>query len=497
MNLIIPMAGKGKRFIKAGYTTYKPFIPIQKKPMLQYVTDLFPSEVRKFVIVDATLLNGEQTHRIQKDWGCEIISIPSHDLGPAYSIYQARQKLPLDESFFISYCDIFWEWDFKKIAPDLKEDGIIFAHQGFHPHLIQNNFSAFCKPQSENPQYLAEIREKGSFSENWMEEPLSIGVFYIKKGHDMIAGIHDLIEKNIKVANEFFPSLLFNHLVQKNKKILLKKLPFYIHWGVPQQLWDFNRWSEIHHPQKPIPTKLDLPDKQIVVMGGLGKRMQNISAQPKALIPIGKEAMFEFVMNRFPSKSSIIITTSEVAQVLDKQKSPNLMFVLKKQTTSQVETILAAKDLLKNARDFFLTSCDAYGVFDFAQFVSFKNRRKPDAILFTFEPSLTQKKLSSHHTHVSVDGEKVKAVHIKSKSGETDLGFAGFFWVKDGKIFDIPEKSERNPGEEKFVDHLFKDFVENGLDIVHFRLDQYVHLGTPEEFLEFRYWQERKHLFQT
>ena len=29
--LIIPMGGKGKRFVKSGYKTYKTFLPIDKK----------------------------------------------------------------------------------------------------------------------------------------------------------------------------------------------------------------------------------------------------------------------------------------------------------------------------------------------------------------------------------------------------------------------------------------------------------------------------------
>ena len=34
MNVIIPMAGDGKRFSDVGYTIPKPFIPVFKKPSL-------------------------------------------------------------------------------------------------------------------------------------------------------------------------------------------------------------------------------------------------------------------------------------------------------------------------------------------------------------------------------------------------------------------------------------------------------------------------------
>ena len=42
-NVIIPMAGKGHRFIKAGYKTYKPFLPLSKKEnIIQNICNSFP-----------------------------------------------------------------------------------------------------------------------------------------------------------------------------------------------------------------------------------------------------------------------------------------------------------------------------------------------------------------------------------------------------------------------------------------------------------------------
>ena len=60
MNLIIPMAGQGKRFRNAGFSTFKPFIPINGKLMLDYVIDRFPASIRKFVVTSLSLLTEEE-----------------------------------------------------------------------------------------------------------------------------------------------------------------------------------------------------------------------------------------------------------------------------------------------------------------------------------------------------------------------------------------------------------------------------------------------------
>ena len=101
LNLIIPMAGEGKRFLRAGYEEFKPFILINDKPMIKYVTDAFPQSVRKFVITSRSLLSNKQSDYLKNHLNCNIIDIPLHNKGPAFSIFKAKDELPLSESFFI------------------------------------------------------------------------------------------------------------------------------------------------------------------------------------------------------------------------------------------------------------------------------------------------------------------------------------------------------------------------------------------------------------
>ena len=129
VNLVIPMAGRGKRFRRAGYDTYKPFLPIFGKPMIQYVLDSFPAHVRKFVLADRDLLTIDQVAYLEAQPGVVLVYVPSHDEGPAYSILTARGQLPLDESFFVAYCDIFWTWDYTAVEQLLDHDGIIFTRR--------------------------------------------------------------------------------------------------------------------------------------------------------------------------------------------------------------------------------------------------------------------------------------------------------------------------------------------------------------------------------
>ena len=52
LNIVIPLAGHGSRFAKAGYSLPKPLIPVHGVPMIQLVIDnVRPSTPHRFVFV--------------------------------------------------------------------------------------------------------------------------------------------------------------------------------------------------------------------------------------------------------------------------------------------------------------------------------------------------------------------------------------------------------------------------------------------------------------
>ncbi len=502
LNLIIPMVGRGSRFREGGFKEYKPFIPIQGRPMVEYVVDAFPEDVHRIVITAPDLLRPEQERFLRDTLNCQIHYVSPHKDGPAYSIYQASNDLPLEEAFFVAYCDIFWTWNFEDVRSNLDADGMVFTHEGFHPHLIDNSFSAFCRPETSAPGLMAEIREKQPFTDDWMDEPLSVGAFYFKRGHIMMKAISDMIEENERVAGEFFPSLAFNRLVADRLTVALQPVDFFIHWGVPEQLADFEHWSRVMRQlEASRGGRLPVTERQgnVVCMAGLGTRVSGISEKPKALIHVAGRPMYEFVSDFFPARERVILTTEKIAKEIDSQSKPlaeSQCFLISHQTSSQFETLWESRQALINRQDFFLTACDAYGLFDADAFSDFIERTLPEAVVFTFSPSLTQSKRAPNHTHVSIDGDRITAVHVKSRPDDTCPGLTGFFWIGDGKMFSSLSDVPQPDGQEVLVDDIFKHWVETDGHIAAYPVDDYVHLGTEEELNEFFFWLGHKGVFK-
>ena len=57
LNIVLPMAGRGSRFLNAGYKVPKPLIEIHGTPMIKLVVDnLMPKQEHRFIYVYVYIL---------------------------------------------------------------------------------------------------------------------------------------------------------------------------------------------------------------------------------------------------------------------------------------------------------------------------------------------------------------------------------------------------------------------------------------------------------
>lgn len=246
MVLIIPMSGKGKRFLSVGYQTPKPLISVDGKPAVSHVLDMYPDEKNVIFICNKEHLEKTLLKKTLEDLKPEskIVSINPHDLGPVHAIRQAYDLISDHEEVLISYCDFTGLWDyndFKKMVKEKNADGAIPAYIGFHPHLLGNNFYGHMKWDEKN--FMIEIKEKESFTNNKMEEYGAVGSYWFKSGKLMKYYFNKSVELNLKTGSEFFCSLPYNLMVRDGLKVLIYEMEKFCQWGTPEDLEEYEAWS--------------------------------------------------------------------------------------------------------------------------------------------------------------------------------------------------------------------------------------------------------------
>jgi NDP-sugar pyrophosphorylase family protein len=250
MKIVIPMSGLGKRFADSGYKDIKPLIKVHGMPIIEWVLKLFPGDNDFVFICREEHLKVTPLMQVLKRIAptAEIVSIKAHKLGPVYAVTQAFDFIKEDEEVIVNYCDFFQDWDFEDFKKFVKIhpcDGAIPCYTGFHPHLIhKENLYASCAI-NENFELQA-IREKHSFEEDKFKAHHSGGTYYFSKGEYVKQYFTELIEKEVNLNGEYYVSLVYNLMLEDNKKILIyNKVPHFCQWGTPKDLEEYLTWDSI------------------------------------------------------------------------------------------------------------------------------------------------------------------------------------------------------------------------------------------------------------
>ena len=231
MKVLIPMAGAGSRFEKAGYTFPKPLIDVEGKPMIQAVVDNLNIEAQHVFIVQKSHYEKYSLQQTlnQISPNCEIVQVDGVTEGAACTTLLAKQYIDNDEPLVIANSDQYVEWDSNEFMYSMVADSVdggILSFKSTHPKW------SYAKLGDDG--FVCEVAEKKPIS-----DIATVGIYYWKKGSDYVKYAEDMIEKNIRVNNEFYVCPVFNQAIEDNKKVKIFNVEKMWGIGTPEDLQIF------------------------------------------------------------------------------------------------------------------------------------------------------------------------------------------------------------------------------------------------------------------
>ena len=228
MNILIPMAGLGSRFEKAGFTFPKPLIEIHGKPMIQWVIDSLKINAKFIFIVQSQHQQKFNIKSLLKYLypNSKIIETNGLTEGAACTSLLATEFIDNNNPLLIANSDQYIEWDSAKTFYKLSErnvDGAILTFKSTHPKW------SYAKINENNE--VEKVAEKEVISDN-----ATVGVYYWKRGKDYVRFANDMIKKNIRTNNEFYICPVYNEAIKNNKKIITEEVKAMWGLGTPEDL---------------------------------------------------------------------------------------------------------------------------------------------------------------------------------------------------------------------------------------------------------------------
>ena len=232
MNVLIPMAGAGSRFEQAGYTFPKPLIEVNGKPMIQVVVENLNIDAKHIFIVQKShyeKYNLKYLLNLITNNNCEIVQVDGVTEGAACTTLLAKEFINNSNPLIIANSDQFIKWDSVKSMYNFnskKIDGGILTFEAIHPKW------SYAKTDKNN--LVTEVAEKKPISDT-----ATVGIYYWRKGSDYVRYAEQMIEKDIRVNNEFYVCPVYNEAIGEGKKIVIDKVSEMHGLGTPDDLKNF------------------------------------------------------------------------------------------------------------------------------------------------------------------------------------------------------------------------------------------------------------------
>lgn len=509
MQIVIPMSGVGRRFINAGYTDIKPLIPVDGKPIIEHVVNLFPGESNFLFIcnqehLDQTPLRGV-LERIALQ--AEIVSIPPHKKGPVYAVAQVFDRVKDEDEVIVNYCDFSKGWDYAAFLKEMrarKADGGVTAYKGFHPHMLGKTNYAFMR---EENGWILEIQEKKPFTDHRMQEFASDGTYYFKSGGIVKKYFQVLLDQGPDLNGEYYVSLVYNYLCADGLKVAVHEIEHMLQWGEPADLEEYQRWSNYFTALTSQKLSSDDQEKNqmnLMPLAGRGKRFADEGYQyPKPLIDVDGLPMVVRAAKDLPQEQKNIFVC--LAEHLDrypleaslKKYYPSADIIRLDQVTEgqacTCELGLKGEDL---NRPLLIGACDNGLIYDNEKYQELMKDESVDCVAFSFRRHPSSRNNPQMYGWIKTDEQNnVTGVSVKvpiSDDPFNDHAITGCFYFRKARHFidalqRLYQKNER-VNNEFYVDSCLNEIVRMGLRAKVFEVDHYICWGTPDDYRTYQYW---------
>ncbi|MCK6259419.1 glycosyltransferase family 2 protein [Fictibacillus sp. KIGAM418] len=217
MNIIIPMAGKGERLKKAGYSLPKMLVECEGEPLfswaLQGLKPFFQKPYKLiFICLKRDLQHTSLLKKIKQycPYPCTVFTIESWTRGQAETVLKAKQYINNQQPLLIFNCDTYIDIGYHSWSPHQNcADGVVWSFESTEPNL------SYIKANLDGT--VDEVLEKTP-----MSPYASTGLYFFKTGASFVQLAEKAIDSKWRAAGEYYVGPLYNELIKQGNTIKME-----------------------------------------------------------------------------------------------------------------------------------------------------------------------------------------------------------------------------------------------------------------------------------
>ena len=235
MNILIPMAGLGSRFLTKGFHQPKPLIDVNGTPMIiRAIESIGFKDANYMFVIVKNIYTSQIIKEISQRVNCKFIEIDYLTEGPACSALLFTEFINNDEELIIANCDQIMEWDISNFLLNVRQyDGAVVT---YHEITEKNSYARI-----NERGHVVEIQEKNVISNISLN-----GIHYWKSGSYFVDSANVMIRNDDRAPNgEFYVGPSYNYMIKNGLKVGIYHIPNQMHHpvGIPDDLEKFIKYE--------------------------------------------------------------------------------------------------------------------------------------------------------------------------------------------------------------------------------------------------------------
>jgi glucose-1-phosphate thymidylyltransferase len=231
--IVIPMAGFGTRMRPHTWSRPKPLVSAAGNTILGHVLTVLES-VPNFEKAELVFIVGYLGEQVREYMSANFPVVKAtfvkqeELLGQSHAIAMAREYMT--GPTLVVFVDTLIDADFSFLA-DEEADAVIWVKEVDDPR-------RFGVVSVDDEGWVRDLIEK---PDSYKNNLAIVGIYYFKRGEDLIAAIDEQIAGDVKTKNEFFIADAISLMLEKGLRLRPAEVDVWLDAGVPATVLETNR----------------------------------------------------------------------------------------------------------------------------------------------------------------------------------------------------------------------------------------------------------------
>jgi len=223
-NLLVPLAGRGQRFVDEGFVVPKYMITAHDKHLIDWaLSSIDTSECNLIFCLRQDHINNFDVDGIfRKKFGNDITVVVIDKItdGSVSTCLLAKDYINNDLPLYIYTVDVHFKPKF--VPAPMENDGLVLTFKSNNP--------AYSYVKLGDDTFAELTAEKEVVSTN-----ACVGLYGFKTGRMFVQYAEQMITQNLRTKNEFYITPLYNLMIQDGRKVKIKEVEKMYIMGTPEE----------------------------------------------------------------------------------------------------------------------------------------------------------------------------------------------------------------------------------------------------------------------